>query len=68
MGDQYVELDPAGVDRLAAALVEHAAVLRSAARRMSVLRGPPSEHRSGAPADRGGCGERGFLGRHGGFI
>ncbi|OEJ57763.1 hypothetical protein BGM19_07055 [Streptomyces agglomeratus] len=39
MSDQFVELDPAGVDKLAAALVEHAAVLRAAARRLSVLRG-----------------------------
>ncbi|MBT2493678.1 hypothetical protein J7E96_35300 [Streptomyces sp. ISL-96] len=39
MGDQFAELDPAGVDRLAAALVEHAAVLRAAARRLAELRG-----------------------------
>lgn len=38
MGDQHVELDPGGMDRLAAALVEHASVLREAARRLAALR------------------------------
>lgn len=39
MGDQFVELDPAGLDKLAAALVEHACVVRAAARRLAALRG-----------------------------
>ncbi|MFI6468749.1 DUF6907 domain-containing protein [Streptomyces sp. NPDC050516] len=39
LGDQNVELDPAGVDALAVALVGHASVLRSAARRLAVMRG-----------------------------
>ncbi|MFK0178587.1 DUF6907 domain-containing protein [Streptomyces xanthochromogenes] len=38
MGDQHVELDPAGLDALAVALVEHASVVRDAARRLAVLR------------------------------
>lgn len=38
LGDQFVELDPDGLSRLAAALVEHASVLRHAARRLTVLR------------------------------
>lgn len=37
--DQDVALDPAGLDALAAALVEHACVVRHAARRLAVLRG-----------------------------
>ncbi|WP_031071395.1 DUF6907 domain-containing protein [Streptomyces sp. NRRL S-118] len=36
--DQAVELDPPGLDKLAAALVEHASVLRAAARRLAALR------------------------------
>lgn len=37
--DQWHEFSPAGLDRAAAALVEHAATLRAFARQLSVMRG-----------------------------